>query len=229
MLADLLSPAKLKKLAGSSVYARGEAYFNSAAVTRLKLADDVLSAKVAGSYTYAVKLWEEDDRIEYGCSCPHGEEGNFCKHCVTVGLAWVAESKSAGCSKSAKQKKNNPWKEITDYVGLQDAATLAECLLEAAKRDDVLYENLLLKARRAAGPASTIKGFRAAIDRAVDTGGYVDWHEMRTYTAGLENIADSLSELLQQGRRRRWSNWPNMPSPASNRFANMWTIRTAAQ
>lgn len=200
MLADHLSPAKLKKLAGPAVFARGEAYFNSAAVSRMKMADDVLSAKVTGSYTYAVKLWEEDGGIEYECSCPHGEEGNFCKHCVAVGLAWLAETGAAGGTKSARQKKNNPWKDITDFVGLQDAATLAEWLLETAKRDDVLYENLLLKAQRTAGPASTIKAFRAAIDRAVETGGYVDWHEASTYAAGLENITDSLAELLQQGQ-----------------------------
>lgn len=200
MLADHLSPALLKKLAGPAVFARGEAYYNSAAVRRLKMADDMLSARVTGSYPYAVRLWEEDDGIKYECSCPHGEEGNFCKHCVAVGLAWLAEFTSASGTKSASKKKNNPWKDITDFVGMQDAATLAAWLLEAAKRDDVLYENLLLKARRAAGPASTIKAFRAAIDRAVETGGYVDWHEMPTYATGLENIADSLAELLQQGQ-----------------------------
>lgn len=200
MLADNLSPAKLKKLAGPAVFARGEAYFNSAAVSRMKVIDDVLSARVTGSHPYAVKLWEEDGGIEYECSCPQGEDGNFCKHCVAVGLAWLSETGAAGVTKSAKQKKNNPWKDITDFVGLQDAATLVAWLLEAAKRDDVLYENLLLKARRTAGPVSTIKAFRAAIDRAVDTDGYVDWHEASTYAAGLENIADSLAELLQQGQ-----------------------------
>lgn len=200
MLADYLSPAKLKQLAGSAAFARGEAYFNSEAVSRLKMTDDLLSARVSGSRSYVVRLCEEDGEIEYECSCPQGEEGNFCKHCVAVGLAWLAETGAAGGTKSAKQKKNNPWKEITDYVGLQDAETLAAWLLESAKRDDVLYENLLLKARRAAGPASTVKGFRAAIDRAVDTDGYVDWHEAATYAAGLESIVDSLAELLQQGQ-----------------------------
>ncbi|MDO8413204.1 MAG: hypothetical protein Q7S51_05375 [Gallionellaceae bacterium] len=200
MLADHLSPAVLEKLADQAVFARGEDYFKSDSVSRLKMADDVLTARVAGSYSYAVKLWEEEGGIEYECSCPHGAEGNFCKHCVAVGLAWLAESMPAGGTKSAMQKKSNPWKEITDFVGLQDATTLAAWLLEAAKHDDVLYENLLLKARRTAGPASTIKAFRAAIDRAVKTGGYVDWNEMLTYAAGLENIADSLAELLQQGQ-----------------------------
>lgn len=199
MLSESLSAPKLKKFAGPAVFARGEAYFNSGAVSRMKMADDLLSARVIGSHTYAVRLWEEDDGIEYECSCPHGEEGNFCKHCVAVGLAWLAESGAIGKTKSAR-KKNNPWKEITDFVALQDAATLTEWLLEAAKRDDMLYENLLLKAQRATGPASTIKAFRAAINRAVETGGFVDWHEMPTYASGLEYIIDSLAELLQQGQ-----------------------------
>lgn len=200
MLADHLSHAKLKKLAGPAVFARGEGYFNSAAVSKMKMADDVLSARVTGSHPYSVKLWEEDGGIEYECSCPHGEDGSFCKHCVAVGLAWLAEDAGAGGAKSAQQKKSNPWKEITDFVALQDVATLAEWLLETAKRDDVLYESLLLKAQRTAGPASIIKAFRAAIDRATETGEYVDWHEMPTYAAGLENLAASLAELLQQGQ-----------------------------
>jgi len=200
MLADHLSLAVLKKFAGSAVFARGEDYFKSGAVSRMKIADDMLSARVSGSYSYTVKLWAEDGGIEYECSCPHGGDGNFCKHCVAVGLAWLAENGSAGGTKTTKQKKNNPWKEITDFVGLQDAATLAAWLLESAKRDEMLYENLLLKARRGAGPASTIKAFRAAIDRAVDTGEYVDWRETSTYATGLDNIADSLAELLQQGQ-----------------------------
>jgi uncharacterized Zn finger protein len=200
MLADHLSLAVLKRFAGSAVFARGEEYFNSGVVSRIKVIENTLSARVTGSYPYAVSMWEEDGGIEYECSCPQGEEGNFCKHCVAVGLAWLAEAGAAGGTKSVKQKKNNPWKEITDFVSLQDAASLAVLLLETAKRDDVLYENLLLKAQRSAGPASIIKGFRTAIDRAVDTGGYVDWREMRTYAAGLDNIADSLAELLQRGQ-----------------------------
>lgn len=200
MLAEHLSPTTLKKFAGSAVFARGEAYFNSGAVSRLRMTDNVLSARVSGSYSYTVKLWEEGDGIEYECSCPHGEEGNFCKHCVTVGLAWLAESQATGGAKTTGRKKNNPWKEITDFAALQDAATLKEWLLEAAKRDDALYESLLLKARRAAGPASTIKGFREAIDRATETGGFVDWHDMPSYATGLENIVGALAELLQQGQ-----------------------------
>lgn len=200
MLSKYLSLAALKKLAGSAVFAHGESYFNSASVSRLKMIDDVISARVAGSYTYSVELWDEGDGLEYDCSCPHGAEGNFCKHCVAVGLAWLAENGGAGVAKSGRKKKSNPWKEITDFVGLQDAATITEWLLETAKRDDVLYEHLLLKARCAVGPASTIKGFRAAIDRAVETGGYVDWHEMPTFAAGLDNIAATLDELLQQGQ-----------------------------
>jgi len=207
MLADHLSPTKLKELAGETVFARGESYFNSAAVSRMKMADDVLSAWVAGSYPYTVKLWEAEGGIEYECACPHADEGNFCKHCVAVGLAWLsengawlAENEAAGEPKSAKKKKNNPWQAITEFVGLQDAATLAAWLLETAKRDDALYENLLLKARRAVDPASTIKIFRTAIDRAVGRGRFVDWNEMPTYAAGLENLADSLTELLQQGQ-----------------------------
>ena len=85
MLADHLSLAVLKKFAGSSVFARGEDYFKSGAVRRMKIADDMISARVSGSYSYTVRLWGEDGGIEYEYSCTHGEHGNFCKHRVSTG------------------------------------------------------------------------------------------------------------------------------------------------
>ena len=41
------------------------------------------------------------------------------------------------------------------------------------------------------------KAFRRAIDDASSINGYVDWREVRTFAGNLDQVADSLAELLQ--------------------------------
>jgi uncharacterized Zn finger protein len=35
-----------------------------------------------------VRLWAEDGLV-FSCDCPLGLDGEFCKHCVAAGLAWL--------------------------------------------------------------------------------------------------------------------------------------------
>ena len=43
----------------------------------------------AGTVLYAVSIWVKGDGLGYTCSCPAGSEGDFCKHCVAVAVAWL--------------------------------------------------------------------------------------------------------------------------------------------
>jgi uncharacterized Zn finger protein len=47
-----------------------------------------VTARVRGSddTAYAVELSWSGTHLVGTCSCPHGSEGFFCKHCVAVGL-----------------------------------------------------------------------------------------------------------------------------------------------
>ena len=56
---------------------------------------------------------------------------------------------------------------------------------------------MLLKAERVVSGGNVAKAFRRAIDDASSINGYVDWREVRTFAGNLDQVADSLAELLQ--------------------------------
>jgi uncharacterized Zn finger protein len=78
---------ELWRLAGKRSYERGEHYVD--AVGDLYEVPDGVVAKVQGSELYEVRLSWAAPGLTGECSCPFGQEGEFCKHCVAVGLAIV--------------------------------------------------------------------------------------------------------------------------------------------
>lgn len=203
MLDTLINRNALEALAGGTAFQRGEEYFAVGAVGRLRAQEDKVFAKVEGTETYQVELWNEDGELAGDCTCPRAGDGYFCKHCVAVGLAWLNELGSASPSsdgpgrKSAKAKRRDPWKDIRQYLETQPSESLIEVLLDVAQRDDRLFQSLLLKAERTQGGGNAEKAFRRAIDDAVRIRGFIDWREVGTYAGNIDQVVDSLAELLQ--------------------------------
>ena len=202
MLNDLITRKVLQDLAGAVTFQRGEAYFANEAVSRVRVVEEKISARVEGSDTYHVELWDDDGDLDYDCSCPQGDEGNFCKHCVAVGLTWLAEKKVGGKSggasgKKRAAKKHDPWLDIRAYLSSQQPESLVDLLLDVAQRDDSLYRSLLLKAERSGGAGNTMTAFRRAIDSATHIHGFVDWRAARSFASNLDQVAESLAELLK--------------------------------
>ena len=67
-----------------------------------------MAARVGGTRLYRVELWAEQGDLGYDCSCPLGEEGAFCKHCVAAGLASFAEASAAAQVSSAARREHEP-------------------------------------------------------------------------------------------------------------------------
>ena len=89
-IAHVFHADRLRDLVDGKTYARGEAYFKEGRVSQMARQGATVSARVTGATPYDVKLWVTSGRIAYACSCPVGNEGNFCKHCVAVSLAILA-------------------------------------------------------------------------------------------------------------------------------------------
>lgn len=90
-IAHVLHAAELHELADGKAFERGRAYQRQGRVSALTRDGKTVKATVSGSEPYEVRLWVTGDRIAYACSCPVGEEGSFCKHCVAVALTLQAE------------------------------------------------------------------------------------------------------------------------------------------
>lgn len=92
-IAPLLNEENLRLLAGPRFYERGANYAASGRVERLYRGPRAVEAIVRGTRGYRIELWVEDGALSSSCTCPVGEGGSFCKHCVATGLiAMQAES-----------------------------------------------------------------------------------------------------------------------------------------
>ena len=196
-----LNPNALRRMAGPPAFERGENYFAEGRVHALTVLERTASAKVVGSREYRVKVWIEDDVIESSCTCPVGRDGAFCKHGVAVGLAWLEETSipKARASKSKKPKATVTMEDARAHLAGQEKKALVEMLMEQATTDDRLRRRLLMKASRTGPGAPDLAAYRAAIDDAIDTGGFVEYGEAKEYAQGIEDTIDSIEELLEDG------------------------------
>jgi uncharacterized Zn finger protein len=91
--ADLITHESLQEYAGTSIYQRGVAYWEDELVQNLGATATQITAQVYGTSLYNVKLWIKDGLVSE-CNCMGFVEEDFCKHCVAVGLAWLAQTQS---------------------------------------------------------------------------------------------------------------------------------------
>ncbi|WP_206667254.1 SWIM zinc finger family protein [Candidatus Methylobacter oryzae] len=171
-------------------------YFSAGSVGALRDTGNKLSARVEGTETYRVSLREDKGGLDYDCSCPRAADGYFCKHCVAVGLAWLAGQTESGAAVAAKKQRRDPWRDIRDYLTTQAPEVLIALLLDTAERDDRLYRSLLLKAERAAGGTDVVKVFRKSIEQATSVTDFMEWGGFGNFTDNLEQVVESMEELL---------------------------------
>ena len=86
-LARSLGTVDVAALAGRSAYQRGLAYVSGGRVHVDTTAEGIVTATVAGTTTYAVRLGFGPSGLVHECSCPIGVDGRFCKHLVAVAAA----------------------------------------------------------------------------------------------------------------------------------------------
>lgn len=188
-LESILNRDALLDLAGERYFERGEGYNLEGRVRSLVEHEGTIAAKVLGTEEYRVRLWAGDRDLDYTCDCPLGMDGEFCKHCVAVGLAWLEGDVSGEAPASTMN-------DVETYLEGLEKETLVRIILEQAMEDERLRERLLLRVSRMGGldPAA----FRRAIDGAVDFGD--DYYgSPRDYAGDIENVTASIAELLEAG------------------------------
>lgn len=193
-LAEMLDRSLLRALAGARSYERGLDYFEMGCVDKLRLEGTVLLATVQGTQRYRVELRPGNGVVEHSCSCPHGREGAFCKHCVAAGLA-LLESGAA---------MSEPGPEPLSLEGIRagledlDREALVSLLVEQARVDDRVLERLRLTFATGSDRVD-LASFRRAIDLAVDPGGFVPYAEAYQWSRGVDEVVDAVERLLDGG------------------------------
>ena len=167
-LARVVTESNLQRFADERSFDRGEAYFRSGAVERLISRKDRISARVVGTDVYAVKLWPEGRGLGWTCTCPIGQDGEFCKHVVATGLAWIA----AGSGR--EQTQDTPELEVVRrFPEASETPALVEMLMDYAYEDDELAAQLLLAAERQG--VSDPRALKSTIRKALAPREFVDY------------------------------------------------------
>ena len=200
-LKDVLTCDALRQFAGGRSFERGENYFAAGQVISLVEHAGKLTATVKGTEDYRVKLSVRDGALDYDCTCPMGVDGAFCKHCVAVGLAWLANGPGKSPTRKA-EKADTSVVTLDDarmWLAKQDKAELVEMLLDQATLDAQLRERLLLQAAKAAGQGASVAAIRKAMDRATHTCRFVDYRAAHDLSIGIDQVVDSIADLLKAG------------------------------
>ena len=192
---ELLTREALRRLAGQRSFKRGEEYAATGAVGSLQWDESSIRAGVQGAERYRVRLELAGDSLTGFCTCPVGHDGLFCKHCVAVGLAWLARTPDLAEAAAAPTRS-----ELRDRLAALGAEALAELLVEEALDDEYLHARLLaLTADATPNSEARFHQLEHAFDVAVDPGGFVGWNEAYGFAQALAEVIDTVEQELGSG------------------------------
>jgi uncharacterized Zn finger protein len=153
-LINNLNRRMLLEMAGERSFERGEDYFEEERVRSLVEFEGMLAGSVEGTEDYRVKLMVGSSSLSFSCECPYADEGNFCKHCVAVGLAWLAQREArTGGGGAGGHEGIASLNGAREFLEKQDKAVLVEMILREALDNERACERLI-KAARENSPSS---------------------------------------------------------------------------
>lgn len=189
----------IRQLSDPKSFARGEEYFAADRVLSLEERSGKIVATVLGSDAYTVQMWQKDNELDYDCSCPRGEDGDFCKHCVAVGLALLTETPAVRKSHRS-QDRDISLDDVRRHLEGEAKATLINLLVERAAADPALLDQLRLRvAKHHQGGGVDLSAFKKVLWRAITPPDFLQWREVSGHVEGIHRIADSLDALLDEG------------------------------
>ncbi|MFB6807486.1 SWIM zinc finger domain-containing protein [Streptomyces sp. NPDC056387] len=188
----------LRRLAGSRSYDRGLGYLS--AVSRLEIGETAITATVDGTDAYEVELTDGDDGGLTGwCDCPYGQEGNFCKHCVAVGLVVLGQAASVPRQRASAAARTEV---LTAWLEGRTREELLTLLREHLADDRDWRRRLELRAATAGEDTGIV---RERILSLLDTRpfaryGYVEYADAHAYAQLAVEAVTALRALTASGR-----------------------------
>ncbi|MGI5459747.1 SWIM zinc finger family protein [Streptomyces sp. CA-249302] len=183
----------LRTLAGARSFERGLGYLD--AVTGLEVGDTSVTAVVHGTDVYEVELALGGGAgISGWCDCPYGQEGNFCKHCVAVGLTVLRQAEAIPRRRAAARARAVGLEEWLEGLSRDELVALVR---EQIAGDRELRRRLELRAAAAHSDLGTIRErVLALVDpRSFARYGYVGYADALGYARQVEEAADALRAL----------------------------------
>jgi uncharacterized Zn finger protein len=200
MLTSFLGEAAVREFAGMRSFARGLAYYRDGRVELGAAGAERAVAVVRGTLPYEVALWVADGRLAWSCSCPVGDDGEFCKHCVALALS-IASPGESGPKQARRGARAQPLNgDLEAYVQSLDGDELAELVMTQAAEDWRLRERLTARAAAAKGSGIDAVAWRRRIDAVFRPyGDFVSYREAPGWAADVNDVIGALDELVDAG------------------------------
>jgi uncharacterized Zn finger protein len=178
----------LRRLAGTKSYERGIGYVS--AVSDLDELPDGVTATVLGTEPYHVRLRDRDESLTGDCTCPHSQDGAFCKHCVAVGLTLLGDARTDRPKQQRARKRTSV--DLRSYLSSVNPTDLVDLLLELAADDPALHRRLSLRAATNGTP--DVKELRRLVG-GLRARGYLDYSRSFGYAAKANDVLDALDAV----------------------------------
>lgn len=188
----------MRNLAGEAAFRKGGGYYKGGKVVLSLGAETEVSAKVRGNKTYNVKLWVEEGGLAFTCSCPVGLDGFLCKHCVAVGLMFLAHHDEGTGAKDVSSEPFIYLEVLRRFLEAQDKKYLIELLLEQAKLDERVAVRLMLLTTMSAGgkpDTSIFINMLSSVLSAVEHGEEVDFDDVILLVEGASVVVQGLMDM----------------------------------
>jgi uncharacterized Zn finger protein len=185
--------ADIRQAAEGRSFEHGLGYLDQ--VADLEIARTQITATVYGTSTYRVCLAVGHDGLSGSCSCPHGRDGFFCKHCVAVGLCVLELGENLPRHIEAGQAERQALASWLESLSKEEL--LAE-LLDVLDDDRDLRRRFELRAATANLDAVTVR--RAVMELIALPGrGYIEYSEALDYADSVCDAAAAIDGLVDAG------------------------------
>jgi uncharacterized Zn finger protein len=189
-MAPQFTEADLRSAASLPSYERGIGYLSQ--VEDLKTEGTQITATVHGNDAYQVRLTFGEWGVEGDCTCPFGEEGNFCKHCVAVGLAAL---KAGNGVHRARPSAAHPERQfLVSWLSSLSKDELVAEILELCDTDPELRSRVELRAASRRADADRV---RDAVWSLLHLDDYIDYDRAWEYAGNVRRAAEAIGELIE--------------------------------
>lgn len=189
-MAPKLTEADLRNAASLPSYERGLGYLSQ--VEDLEIDGTRITATVYGNDAYQVRLTCGEWGVEGDCTCPFGEEGNFCKHCVAVGLAAL---KAGNGVHRARPPAPRPERQfLVSWLSSLSKDELVAEILELCDADPELRSRFELRAASRRADADRV---RDAVRDLIHLDDFVDYGDAWEYADDVRRAAEAIGELIE--------------------------------
>lgn len=136
--------------------------------------------------------------MAWSCTCPVGEDGEFCKHSVAVALAAAGPDRGPKAPARTKGRAQEP--DVRTYVAGLDHDALMDLLMEQAESDWRLGERLTARAVASGGGSLNLRTWKQRIDAVFgDSRYFVPYAEAGGWADDIFEVIAALDDLRGTG------------------------------